>query len=183
MDRSLSTPTLTARVQLHSLEAAEWVLRNISAADPDKVRRHLPTDLGDMSVEIRDQPVVCRRFVPTGSVQGLVPSERTSTGEILGDTRRLRRARNVPEARCPFPRGQPGARRDERSGRAKTSLREFPLRLGSPRRPPPSRRRSLTGPGRQAPRPCPRPKDPVPRAVHAWHGYGGCASSTWGCQR
>ncbi len=72
------------------------MLRNISASDPDRVRRHLPTDLGDMSVEIRDQPVVCRRFVPTGSVQGLIPSERTSTGEILDDTRRLRRPRHAP---------------------------------------------------------------------------------------
>ena len=72
------------------------MLRNISAADPDREREHLPTDLGDMSVEIRDQPVVCRRFVPTGTVQCLVPSERTSTGEILDDTCRLRQARNVP---------------------------------------------------------------------------------------
>ena len=72
------------------------MLRNISAADPDRMREHLPTDLGDMSVEIQDQPVVCRRFVPTGSVHGLVPSERTSTGEILDDTCCQRQARNVP---------------------------------------------------------------------------------------
>jgi hypothetical protein len=72
------------------------MLQNISAADPDRMRRHLSTDLGDMSVEIRDHPVVCRRFVPTGSVQGLITWERTSTGEILDDTRRLRRARHAP---------------------------------------------------------------------------------------
>jgi hypothetical protein len=70
--------------------------RNIGAADPDRVRRHLSTDLGDMSVEIRDEPVVCRRFVPTGPVRGLATLERTSTGEILDDTRRLRRARHAP---------------------------------------------------------------------------------------
>ena len=120
----------------NAADAADGMLRNISAADPDRTREHLPTDLGDMSVEIRDDPVVCRRFVPTGPVQGLAMSERTSTGEILGDTRRLRRARNVPEARRPFPRRQTGAWRHERSGRAKTSLREFPLRLRSPRCPP-----------------------------------------------
>jgi hypothetical protein len=66
------------------------MLKNISAADPDRVRRHLPTDLVDMSVEIRDYPVFCRRFVPTGPVQGLAMSERTSTGEILDDNRSLR---------------------------------------------------------------------------------------------
>jgi hypothetical protein len=104
------------------------MLRNISASDPDRVRRHLPTDLGDMSVEIRDEPVVCRRFVPTGSVQGLVPLERTSTGEILDDTRRLRRPRHAsgvhlragkPALRLPTAKPAPGAmdRRVERRPR------------------------------------------------------------------
>jgi len=102
--------------------------RNIGAADPDRVRRHLSTDLGDMSVEIRDEPVVCRRFVPTGLVRGLVPSERTSTGEILDDTRRLRRARHAPGVhlragkpalRLPTAKPAPGAMdgRVERSPR------------------------------------------------------------------
>jgi hypothetical protein len=63
---------------------------------PTRCGSTYPQTWGILSVEIRDQPVVCRRFVPTGSVQGLVPSERTSTGEILDDTCRLRQARNVP---------------------------------------------------------------------------------------
>jgi hypothetical protein len=87
------------------------MLQNISAADPDRVRRPLPTDLGDMSVEIQDHQVICRRFVPTGPVQGLDMSERTSMGEILDDTRRLRRARHRPPSsrrRSPAGRGSLG---------------------------------------------------------------------------
>jgi hypothetical protein len=61
-------------------------------------------------------------------LQGLVPSERTSTGEILDDTRRLRRPRHAPDVhlragkpalRLPTAKPAPGAmdRRVERSSR------------------------------------------------------------------
>lgn len=115
------------------------MLRNISAADPNRVRGHLPTDLGDMSVEIRDQPVICRRFVPTGSFAGSCPIGTNQHGRDPG--RYPPPAMTTPRVRRPSPRGQTGtsppdgqagARRHGQTSGAKFSFREFPLRLGSP---------------------------------------------------